>query len=143
MDRRGPMSKIQVVYQSRGGNTKKVAEAIAEVLGVGPIHVDKAEKEDADILFIGSAVYAASLDKQMKDYLAKLEGAKIGKAVLFGTSAGGKKPFGMLKKRLLKLGIPVDERTCYIPGEFLFMNKGRPNETDLAKAGEFAKGFLD
>ena len=48
----------------------------------------------------------------------------------------------MMKRALDGKGIPVDERTLYIPGSFAFMNKGRPNEEDLAKAADWAKSII-
>ena len=130
-----------VYYQSRGGNTKKVAEAIAKALEVEAKPITAPMVEEADILFLGSAVYAAQLDNGTKSFIDSLAGKKIGKVVLFGTSAGGRKPFGMMRKRLEKLGFAVDEKELFIPGAWFIMNKGRPNEKDFAAAEEFAKQF--
>ena len=134
------MSNV-VYYQSRGGNTKKVAEAIAKALEVEAKPITEPMVEEADILFLGSAVYAAQLDNGTKSFIDSLAGKKIGKVVLFGTSAGGRKPFGMMRKRLEKLGFAVDEKDLFIPGAWFVMNKGRPNEKDLAAAEEFARQF--
>jgi flavodoxin len=49
--------KIAVIYHSRGGNTKIVAEAIAKAAGVSaePIHVPL--DAPVDLLLIGGGVY--------------------------------------------------------------------------------------
>ena len=133
---------IAVIYQSRGGNTKKVAEAIAKALHTAAWTVDEVKDLKCDLLFLGSGVYAASLDKTMKRFLDSLNGTSAKKAVLFGTSAGGKKPFGMMKKALEKKGIPVEKRMLYIPGQWAFFNKGRPNEEDLTTAKVWAQGII-
>ena len=130
---------IAVAYISRSGNTKKVAEAIAEVAGVQALDAATSKVEEADLLFLGSAVYAANLDAHTKGFIDSLDPAKIKEVVLFGTSAGGKKPIGMMKKALEKKGVKVRELFFYCHGAFLFMSKGRPNEKDLEDAKAFAK----
>lgn len=49
--------KIAVRYQSRGGNTKAVAEVIANSLGVKAEAVDNAITQWVDVLFVGGGVY--------------------------------------------------------------------------------------
>ena len=133
---------IAVVYQSRGGNTKKVAEAIARALHTAAWSVEEVKDLDCDVLILGSAVYAAKLDKKTKRFIESLDGTSARRVFLFGTSAGGRKPIGMMKRALDGKGIPVDEKTLFIPGSFAFMNKGRPNEEDLAKAAAWAKDII-
>lgn len=133
--------RITVCYQSRGGKTKKVAEAIAKALHTAAWSVEEVKGLECDLLILGSAVYAASLDKKTKDFIDSLNGTSARRAALFGTSAGGRKPFGMMKKAIAKKGIPVDHRVFYAPGAWAFLNKGRPNDDDLAKAAEWAKAI--
>jgi flavodoxin len=54
--------KIAVRYFSRGGNTKKLADAIANAVGVTAETTDVPLTEDVDILFLGSSVYAYGVD---------------------------------------------------------------------------------
>ena len=133
---------IAVIYQSRGGNTKKVADAIARELHTAAWSVEEAKNLDCDLLFLGSGVYAASLDKSMREFIATLTPHSVKKIVLFGTSAGGRKPFGMMKKLLKLRGLTVEKEFLYIPGSFAFLNKGRPNEADLENAKAFARSVL-
>ena len=133
--------RILVVYQSRTGNTKRIAEAIAEELGVEALPVLEVTTFSCDLLVLGSGVYAASLDKTMKRFLSGLDGLCAKKVALFGTSAGGRKPFAMMKRALKQKGIPVHESTLWIPGEFKFFNKGRPNDQDILEAKEWAKNL--
>ena len=134
---------IVVAYQSRTGNTKKVAEAIAKALHTAAWDVEEVKDLDCDLLVLGSAVYAASLDKKTKAFLDSLTGVSARKVALFGTSAGGRKPFGMMVNALKKKGLPVHEDFLYIPGAWAFMNKGRPNEEDLKRAEQWALGLLN
>ncbi|MDR1439677.1 MAG: flavoprotein [Clostridiales bacterium] len=80
--------KIAVVYQSRGGNTKAVAEAIARAAGVAAEPIGKAFDGTADLLFIGGGVYAWGLDKDFKAYLETLSAQNV-KAIVPFTTAGG------------------------------------------------------
>ncbi len=53
--------KIAIRYYTKTGNTKKLAEAISSAIGVEAKTVDEPLTEDVDILFLGSAVYAAGI----------------------------------------------------------------------------------
>ena len=136
---------IAVAYVSRGGNTKKVADAIAEELGVKAIEVTDFNFNDypegIDLLFLGSAVYAAHLDKRTKGFIDSMPHTQIKKVVLFGTSAGGMKPFNMMREQILGRDIPVDTEYFYVRGQFMFMNRGKPNAEDLESAKVFARKF--
>ena len=58
--------KVAVRYFSRGGNTKKLAEAIASAIGVEAKDVSFGLNEDVDLLFLGSSVYAYGVDASIK-----------------------------------------------------------------------------
>ncbi len=97
---------VLVLYYSKGGNTRKLAEAIAE--GVGQVdgveavlrHTRDVNKDDfvaADGLIVGSAVYFGTMAAQLKQVLDEFVGVrrkmenKVGAA--FSTSgdpSGGK-----------------------------------------------------
>ena len=80
---------VAVRYYSKSGNTKLLAEAIAKGAGVIPISVDEDSAkitENIDVLFIGGALYAYGLDKELNNYLAGIDGKKVKKAVVFSTS---------------------------------------------------------
>ena len=103
---------IEVRYYSRSGNTKLLAEAISKALNVPAISVDadnSAINENVDVLFIGGALYAYGLDKNLKKYLEELDGSKIGKAVVFSTSWLSKHSVDLIKNSLKKKGIKVEE----------------------------------
>ncbi|MDR1537973.1 MAG: hypothetical protein LBU32_08250 [Clostridiales bacterium] len=80
--------KIAVIYQSRGGNTKAVAEAIAKAAGVLAEPIGKTFDATADLLFVGGGVYAWGLDKDFKAYLETLSPQNVKRIVPF-TTAGG------------------------------------------------------
>ena len=126
-----------VRYYSRSGNTKALAEAIAEAAGVPAISVDSSEapiRESADILFIGGALYAYGIDSHLKEYLQTLSGDKVKKAVVFSTSWLSKHAVDLIKKQLREKGISTAEDYFYA--------KNKPNEAQLKEAAAFAAKFL-
>ena len=50
--------KIEVRYYTKGGNTEKLATAVASAAGVGALPVSEGLTGHADILFLGSSLYA-------------------------------------------------------------------------------------
>ncbi|GHU75574.1 hypothetical protein FACS1894188_06730 [Clostridia bacterium] len=78
--------KIAVIYQSRGGNTKAVADAIAKAAGVTADPIGKTFEGTADLLFAGGGVYAFGLDKDFKAYLETLSAQNVKKIVPFTTA---------------------------------------------------------
>lgn len=77
-----------VRYFSKLGNTKIIAEAIADGAGVKAVSItDEPElKERVDILFLGGAPYANIMAPELKEYAEKLDASKVGYLILFTTS---------------------------------------------------------
>ncbi len=122
-----------VRYYSRSGNTRLVADAIADAIHVKAVSVDQSDaplSEKADVLFIGGALYAYGLDKHLKTYLASLDPAKVGKAVIFSTSWISRHSIDLIRNALASKGIAVAPETFYV--------KNKANKEQLQKAREFA-----
>ena len=130
--------KIAVRYHSRGGNTKKLAQAIARAVGVQALDCSSPITEPVDLLFFGGSMYGFDLDDTTKGYIAKLNPDLVKTAAVFGTSAIVKNGNEEMAKLLTEKKIPVLEKRFYCRGAFTLMHKGRPNEDDLKKAAEFA-----
>ncbi|MDR1438469.1 MAG: flavodoxin [Clostridiales bacterium] len=130
--------KIEVRYLSKSGNTAKVAGAIASAAGVAAKPIPEPVSADADLLFIGGAVYAFGIDEQLRQFIAELpQGIK--RAAVFSTAAVVRSAFPRIRALLAERGIAVSDEDFHCRGEFKFMHKGRPNADDLGKAAEFAK----
>lgn len=129
---------IEVRFYSRGGNTKKVAEAVAKAANTSAKDCSAPITEPVDLLFLGGSVYGFGLDENTKNYIQSLNPAYVKNVALFGTSAIVKTGNPGMAKLLSEKGIPVLENSFYCRGEFTFMHKGRPNDTDLKKAADFA-----
>ncbi len=133
---------IQVRYYTRGGNTKKVADAIAEAAGVEAIDLTN-PVEGADVLFLGASMYAFTVDKNIKKFCGELTAANAKEIVVFSTSASDTSTHKKIAKCIKGKDIKLAEERLSIPGQFMGMNKGRPNEKDLEGAKEFAKKVLE
>lgn len=107
--------KPAVRYYSKLGNTKKIAEAIAEEAGVKAVSVTEEPDltEYVDVLFLGGAPYANIMAPQLREYAARLSSDKIGRVVLFTTSNWSRRTVRALRKILTEKGIPVEKRYFY------------------------------
>ncbi len=133
---------IAVRYYTKTGNTKRLAEAVANAVGVEALPISEPVAEPVDILFLGNSYYAFSIDPEVREFVASLEKEKVGKIVNFGSAAMLNSTFKKVKAEADKVGIPMDEREFHCKGEFKGLHKGRPNEDDLSAAAEFAKAIV-
>lgn len=132
--------KIAVRYYSRGGNTKKLAEAVARGARCKAETVETS-LSSCDILFLGASVYYGGVDRKVKDFIRSLDGKKIGKVVVFSTSALAQRAYPQVRKLLTQRGIAVEEKNFYCRGKFSALHEGRPNAADLKEAEVFAAGI--
>lgn len=133
---------IQVRYCSRGGNTKKLADAIAKTVGCSAKQIPTPVNGKADILFLGASVYWGGICSDVKEYIRTLDKNQVGKVVIFSTSALAERAFPQIQKLLQNRGIKVDSRNFYCRGEFTLLHKGRPNCEDLNDIQKFATEIM-
>jgi flavodoxin I len=137
------MADIAVFVDSRGGNTKKVADAIAEELGIKAGDVTGPLPGDAKVMFLGSGTYGGKPGEAMMKFIGS--GTFTGRKVaLFGTSssvAGGEKMIAVMADALKLKGAAI-LGNFHCRGKFLFTNRGRPNKEDLDNAKKFAREMI-
>lgn len=133
--------KVEVRYYTRSGNTKKLAEAIAKAVGAEAKTVDEPLREDVDILFLGSSVYAYGVDESVKKFISDID-VQVGRVVNFSTAALVKSTYKQIGKLLVKKGITQAEEEFYCKGSFGIMHKGKPDEKDCMAAAAFAKKII-
>ena len=133
--------KIAIRYYTKTGNTKKLAEAISQVVNVEAKTVDEPLTEDVDILFLGSAVYAAGIDGKIKEFIKNIE-VNVGEVVNFSSAALIESTYKQVKKEVEAKGIKMSENEFHCRGAFKLVHRGRPNEKDLKDVQEFAKGII-
>jgi flavodoxin len=137
------MTDVSVLVDSRGGNTRKVADAIADELGVKAENVTTS-LPDAKILFLGSGTYGGKPGEAMMKFIesANLSGRKV---AIFGTSAsltGGQKLISAMTDILKQKGATI-VGSYHCRGKFFLINRGHPNDEDLDNAKKFAREMLN
>ena len=125
--------EIAIRYYTKTGNTKKLAESKT---------VDEPLTEDVDILFLGSAVYAAGIDKKVKEFIKNID-VNVGSVVNFSSAALIESTYKQVKSEVEKKGLNMSEDEFHCRGAFKFVHRGRPNEDDLKDVQEFAKRIIN
>lgn len=133
--------KTAVRYYTRGGNTKKLAEAISEAVGAEAKTTDEPLTEDVDILFLGSSVYAFGVDSEVERFIDGI-GVRVGKVVNFSTAALVKSTYKQVAKLLARKNIPLEKEEFACRGSFGAVHKGKPDANDCSAAAEFAKKII-
>jgi multimeric flavodoxin WrbA len=148
--------KIVVVYDSKTGNTEKMAKAIAEGAGkLAKVELKKIGEAfpltlmaDADGVAFGSPVYYADISNQMKDFLEHVESyIKANKKKINGRPAAIFGSYGYdgawimeerLKARVEALGFkPIDEVLVMVDTDLKY-------RADIPeKAKEFGRKFAE
>lgn len=134
--------KIKVMYQSRGGNTKKIADAIAVAVGQVNEAIPPAYPlENVSLLFLGGGIYGSKIDPKLSEFIKTLNTSRVKNVALFSTSGSAKEDANIQMKKLLEAqGINVLDETFVCRGKFFFfLNRKHPNEAELKLAKEFAQ----
>lgn len=96
-----------VLYFSRTGNTKRMAEAIAEAVKAPAFDMTSSEPlvEDFDLLIVGTPVEGFRPAKETVEFVERLPKTEGKKSILFCTYTLWKgRTFGILKKELSRKG---------------------------------------
>lgn len=107
--------KIAVRFQSRGGNTKAVAEIIARKAGVKAETVEVTVNEYVDVLFVGGGVYMGKMDESLYNFLSELNNANVGQIVCFSSTGTMDITLRQIKAISIQKGMLVNKRRLLIP----------------------------
>ena len=132
---------IRFFTKSKKGNTQKLASAVAEATGIEAVDVSVDLTEKVDRLILINAMYAANIDKEVKEFLSRNKD-NIGEVVNMNTSASGSSTWKAVKKVTDELGITLSEKEFHCAASWIFINKGLPSDEDYARAKEFAKSVI-
>lgn len=135
--------KVAVRYYTRTGHTKQLAEAIGQAVGAEALPISTPVTEQVDVLFLGNSYYAFNIDPEVRDFVKGLDKNLVGKIVNFGSAAMLNSTYKKIKAEADKVGIPMDEREFHCKGEFKGIHKGKPDESDMKAAAEFAKKIVE
>ncbi|MFD4246018.1 flavodoxin family protein [Streptomyces sp. NPDC058525] len=146
------MKAVIVCASVSHGNTRRVADAMAQVLGakvVSPEEADPAELAGADLVGFGSGVFYGRLHPRLTDCVAALPAGR-GRTFVFATSGLPELPPRPFTRPLVRL---LEGKGFEVEGSFLCraydtwapfkliggINKQRPNPADLTAARTFAE----
>jgi flavodoxin len=134
--------KVAVRYYTKTGNTKRLAEAVAAAAGTEALPISAPVTEQVDVLFLGNSYYAFTIDPEVRTFVRNLDKDKVGRIVNFGSAAMMNSTWKKVKAEADKAGIPMDEREFHFKGEFKGIHKGKPDDSDLKAAAEFARKIV-
>jgi flavodoxin len=121
------MTEVSVFVDSRGGNTRKMADAIAEEIGITVMDVTTSPQDDAKILFLGSGTYVGKPGEAMMKFIGSrnFSGREV---AIFGTSAslaGGQKLISSMTDMVKQKGATI-LGSCHCRGKMLLVNRVIP-----------------
>jgi len=131
----------QVIYFSRKGSTKKIADAIAYELDVQAEDVKKAKLKNDVFVFLGSGCYGGKPGKHMTKFIENND-FNSRTVALFGTSGGGEGKETETMETMLKDKDAVVKGKYFCQGRFWFGNKDKPSNKDLDDAKKFAINMI-
>lgn len=134
--------KIEIRYYSKGGNTKKIAEAIGEKLGIIARPISEPIKEDIDVLFLCNSVYGATVAIEVKDFLS-ITDKKITTIYNVSSACLMKSTYKSVKRLCKKFDLNLSKKEFHCKGSY--KNKkvdSHPNQNDLNAAMKFAQEVL-
>lgn len=111
--------KVAIVYSTRTGNTRRLAEGIARALReFAPILMDLRQvgkrMPEADVFLVGYWADKGRADKLAENFLKRLSWAKVG---LFGTL--GAYPYGPHSRHIMEATESCLPKDCLLMGHFL------------------------
>ncbi|MEE6177625.1 flavodoxin family protein [Mycobacterium sp. 050134] len=147
------MKSLIVCVSKSHGNTRRVADRMAEVLGaevVEPESVDPGQLSEYDLVGFGSGIYYMAFDARIRKLIRRLHNVDGVRAFTFFTSGASQMPLmdytAPIRKPLAAKGFHVlDSFSCRgfdTVGPFGFIggiNRGRPGDSDLDRAAAFAE----
>lgn len=132
--------KTSIIYASKTGHSKKLANAIAKELNTTALNVSSNPKlEKIDLLFVVGGVYGGVSLPELLNYIKTLDNTMVKKVALVTSSASKVVKQDEVRKLLNEKNIEVlkDEYTCQ--GGFLLLGFTHPNKTDIENAVSFAR----
>jgi flavodoxin len=137
---KGSHMKIAIIYYSKLGHSKKIAQAIAQEFQV-KAHDIRANPplNHVDMLYIVSGIYGGRSAPELIEYLRTLDHQQINQAWLITSSGGKTTPAADVRAVLMERGIPVADKEFTCQGAILFVGIGHPNRLDIQNTIKFVK----
>lgn len=128
--------RIAVRYASRGGNTRAIAIPIAQEVHAEALSVDTPLSGRTDLLFLGGAMYAFHIGRELRDFIGSLNPSEVGTVAVFSTAANPGGASRAIEKACRKAGLNV------LPIEYHCRGPQARTEDAARAAAAFAKKAL-
>ncbi|HEY9121983.1 MAG TPA: flavodoxin domain-containing protein [Brevefilum sp.] len=129
-----------VIYYTKLGHSKKIAQAVANELGVKAQDIrENPEILDVDQLYVVSGIYGGKSAPHLLEFLKTLNGQQIKRAYLLTSSGGKTTRASEVRAVLTKLGIPVAEEEFTCQGAIFLFGMGHPNKADIQNAIQYVQ----
>ena len=129
------MENIRIRYYSKTGNTKHVAEYIANSLNIKALSITDSDYDSScGLLFLGGAPYANIMSSKLREYANNLKSENVKAVALFTTSNWSRRTVRALKKILT-------EKNIFVFDDYLYVHMLKVNSSE-EKAKEFVKNII-
>lgn len=136
-------SNVSIVYASKTGHSRKIAEAIGKELHVQPRNMkEKPEMKDVDLLLFVGGIYGGKSLPQTIQYIESLDKNKVKKVALITSCTSKNTPQESIRTILQDKGIKVIEDEFICQGSFLFFGLGHPNKIEIGNAVKYANELV-
>jgi flavodoxin len=147
--------KTIILYSSKSGNTKKIADSMASQIGCDAIRITadrtppNVDLEGYDLVFVGTGLFAGTPNEDMARYIGNLNLKTTKMFALFITWGGAPRTDKLALKRLKALlegkgqKVLEDYFACYGGWKGILMKRGHPKPEEIKVAGEWAKKLVD
>jgi flavodoxin len=146
--------KSIIIYSSKSGNTKKIAESMASQVGCEAIKISSdsspsiVDLEGYDLIFVGTGLYAGTPNEDLLKYLSSLHLKSPKQFALFITWGGAPRSDKMALTRLRALlegkgqKVLLEHFASYGGWKGILMKRGHPKPEEIQAGGEWAKQLL-
>lgn len=144
-----------ILYSSKSGNTKKIADSMASQIGCDAIRVTSASSpstvdlDGVDLVLVGTGLFAGTPNEDIMRFLGNLNLKNSKMFALFITWGGAPRTDKLVLARLRRLLESKGQRVleeyfaCYGGWKGVLMKRGHPKAEEIKAAGEWAKKLVD
>lgn len=133
---------VKIVYFSKTGHSKKIAEAVGEALSVDVLNIeDKPSLFAVDLLIIVGGIYNGLSAPEVLQFGEKLKPSMTQRAAIITSSAFRKDSQDRLSLTLKSNYIEVMGE-CIVRGSFAIISMGSPNRKDFDVAIQFTSDII-
>ena len=144
-----------IIYSSKSGNTKKIADSMAHQIGCDAIRITSdspqstVDLEGYDLVLVGTGLFAGTPNEDLVRYLRNLNLKTTKLFALFITWGGAPRTDKLALTRLRMLleskgqKVLEDHFACYGGWKGILMKRGHPKPEEIKAAGEWAKKLVE